>query len=474
MCLLAGDVGFQSEVKVTAPTRIDWEFTVGSFGLNRSKLPADYDSRKQRYQLFVPKDYDSKKTWPLVVFISPGDDPLGWRFWQKPCEDLGMLFCAPYGAGNTVPVDQRTRLVLDVLDDVRRRYRVDPDQTYLAGFSGGGRMACAIAFALPEYFGGVIPVCGTNPLGKMPAARHRVRDRLSVAFVTGGGDFNRKENEDYMFPYFQELGIRSRLWVVPQLGHSVPGPEVLTEVHAWLAEDLKRRRANAKERPGLAAAPDEVKTGAQQAQGQLEAAEAELRDPDRTWPAVALLEGVIERWGKTEAADQARKRIEQLKTDPKKAQLLAEQRGAEDRREGAALAKALERFGLRRRALENWQQLAKDHPESAEGKKAVAEAKRLQEAIAATPKQAFLGIAFQGDGLVVGQVTANGPADTAGLKPGDKLVKFADTQLTTQADLIKVLQQHKPGEGVRLEARRDDKLVTLTVKLGGRAAPGDE
>lgn len=470
----AADVGFQPEVKVGAPTRIDWEFAVAGFGLDKPKLPADFDSRQQRYQLFVPKDYDAKKTWPLLVFISPGDDPLGWRFWQKPCAELGMLFCAPYGAGNAVPVDQRTRMVLDVLDDVRRRYRIDPDQTYIAGFSGGGRMACALAFALPEYFGGVIPVCGTNPLHKMPALRHRVRDRLSVAFVTGSSDFNRKENEDYMFPYFQDLGIRSRLWVVPKMGHSVPGPDVLGEVHAWLAEDLKRRQADAKAYPGLAASAGEVKTNAQQATGQLETAEAQLKEPQRTWPAVALLDGVVQRWGKTEAADKARKLLDQVKADPKRSQLLAEQRGAEEQHELTAQAKALERFGLRRRALEAWQKLAKEHPDSPEGKRAAAEAGRLEAAIAATPKQAYLGIAFKGDGLVVGQVAAKGPADQAGLKPGDVLVKLGDIKLGGPADLIKALAQHKPGDEVTLEVKRDDKSITLTVKLGGRSPPGDE
>jgi len=470
----AAEVGYQAEVKVSAPTRIDWEFAVGNFGIDKPKLPADYDSRKQRYLLFVPKDYTANKDWPLVVFISPGDDPLGWRFWQKPCEELGMLFCAPYGAGNVVPVDQRTRLVLDVLDDVRRRYRIDPDQTYLAGFSGGGRMACALAFSLPEYFGGVIPVCGTNPLPRLPALRHRVRDRLAVAFVTGSGDFNRKENEDYMFPYFQDLGIRSRLWVVPRMGHSVPGADVLAEVHAWLAEDRKRRQADAKAFPGLAAAPDEVKTRAQQAAGQLEAAEAERKKPERIWPAVALLEGVVQRWGKTDAADGARKLLEQIKADPKKAALLADQRGAEERHELTAEAGALERFGLRRRALEMWQKLAKEFADSDEGKKAADATKRLETAIAATPKQAYLGIAFKGDGLVVGQVAAKGPADQAGLKPGDTLLQLGTAKLAGQAELIKALGLHKPGDEVSLEVKRDDKTVMLTVKLGGRAQPGDE
>src|SRR5262249_52291162 len=144
----------------------------------------------------------------LVAFISPGDDPLGWRPWQKACEKAGALFCAPYGAGNNCPAGQRTRLVLDVLDDVRRHYRIDPDQTYLSGFSGGRRMACTIGFARPESSGGVVAVCGPTPLPRLDALRPRVRARLSVAFVTGESDFNRRESEVLMSPLFTELGIR--------------------------------------------------------------------------------------------------------------------------------------------------------------------------------------------------------------------------------------------------------------------------
>src|SRR5262249_61385969 len=143
---------------------------------------------------------------------------------------------------------------------VRRDYRIDPERTYLTCFSGGGRMACTIAFSLPEFFGGLIPVCGTNPLHRLDYLRHRVQAHLPVAFVTGETDFNRVENEKYMFPMFQELGIRSRLWVVPKLGHGVPGPVVLAEVKKWLDEDLPPRAADVKKTPTLARPPDDELT----------------------------------------------------------------------------------------------------------------------------------------------------------------------------------------------------------------------
>jgi hypothetical protein len=450
---------FQAEVQVENPTRLDWEFAAASFGPEAVKLPGDYDSRKQRYQLYVPGNYDRARSWPLVVFLSPGDDPLGWRAWQQPCEEAGLLFCAAYGAGNNCPPGERTRIVLDMLDDVRRHYHINPDETYLTGFSGGGRMACSIAFALPEYFGGVAPICGTNPLHRVAYLGHRVQDRLSVAFVTGANDINRGENEDYMAPLFQELGIRSKLWVVPALGHALPSPAVLKEVLEWLAADLKRRQADVKARPGLATPPEEVLTPLRQATGLLETAEAELKQPERTWRSAALLQGIVTRWGKTEAGEKARKLLDEIQGDPKRVELLAEQGGTEERRTLLAQARGFEKLGDYRRALQAYQLLVGNHADTPDGKKAAGELKRL----ATLP---FLGVAFAADGVRVAQVLPRSPADLAGVKPGDVVVKLGESKITSLQELRRVLQEHKAGDKVTLEVQRGDKAVTLDLELG--------
>jgi predicted esterase len=460
---IAAETGFQSADTVNQPTRLDWQFAASAFGKDAGRLPGDYDSGSQRYQLFVPKNYDASKTWPLIVFISPGDDPMGWRAWQKVCEDNDILFCAAYGAGNNCPAGKRTRIILDMFDDVRRQYRVDPDQTYLAGFSGGGRMACTIAFALPEYFGGVVPICGTNPLPSLDYLRHRVRDRLSVAFVTGATDFNRKENEDYMFPYFQELAIRSRLWVVPKMGHAVPGGDVLAEVQKWLEEDLKRRRANAKDRPGLSASPTEVPTSLTQAKRLLETAEEELKQPERTYRGVALLQGINARWPKTEPAEKARALLKEISDDPKRLRLIDEQGGAEERLLLGAQARSLERFGEMRAALKAWDLLGKNHPNTNEGKKAADEATRLRAALAATP---YLGVTFEGQSTTVEAVESKGPADRAGMQPGDKVTKLGDAKPVNLVELRRALMAVKPGEALAVEVLRKGQTVGLTLSVG--------
>ncbi|MSQ94452.1 MAG: hypothetical protein EXR98_07840 [Gemmataceae bacterium] len=367
-----------SERKVAAATRLDWQFAVQGFGPGAAKLPAGYDSTKQRYQLYVPKDHTKEKPAGLVLFISASDQPAGWNIWKAACEKEGILFASPFGAGNSPDSGRRTRVILDILDDVRRQYAIDPDQTYITGFSGGGRMACSIAFALPEYFGGVIPLCGTNPISGPTYLRHRIEERLSVAFVTGEKDFNRKENEVYMAPWFEELGIRSKLWVVPKMAHEIPSSAVITEVHAWLAEDLKRRRDDAKGRPKLAVAHDVTPSAAEQAKRQLESALDDLKQPPRTWRGVALLQGVTQRWGKTESGKQAQALLKEIVNNDKLLERVEVQGSEDEVKSISSQAKALERFGQNAKAIEAWQLLAQNYDGTPIAAKANENIKRLR------------------------------------------------------------------------------------------------
>jgi hypothetical protein len=457
------ETGFLPEVRVRRVTRLDWRFVARALAAGADRLPADYASGEQRYQLYVPPNYRPARAWPLVVFVSPGDDPLGWRCWQRTCEAHDVLFCAAYGAGNNCPPGRRVRVVLDVLDDVRRRHRIDPERTYLSGLGGGAGLACDIAFALPEYFGGVVAVGGGGELPALPYLRHRLADRLSVAWVTGASDFNRREVEDYRFPLLAELGVRSRLWVVPEARHALPPAGVVEDVYGWLEDDLGRRQADAKGRPGLAAAPDDVPTNARRAESVLALASMDLERDDRLWRGVALLRGIVARWPDTEAGDRARALLEKVQGDQERRRRLAERESAEQGRELTARARALERSGQERAAVRAWEELAKAQPGTAAGKKAGEEAERLRGVLAARP---YLGVGLEGEGAGVSAVVAGGPAARAGLRPGDRLLKVGAERVASLADLRRALGAHKPGDRLALEVQRDGKVLPLAVALG--------
>ena len=303
--------GYHSEVNVTAPTRLDWVFALAN--QSPKDPPAewlkDYDSTKQTYELYVPKTKapQPKAPQPVVIFISPSNTAMGWKHWEHVCRLQGIIFAGPHQAGNNCPMPRRVRIVMDVLDDVRRRFKVDSDRTYIAGFSGGGRIACSIAFALPEYFGGVIPVCAAGDLRRESWLSQRVIDRLSVALLTGEGDFNRGEVQRFRGPMLAELGVRTKVWAYPGLGHGVPSGQSLVEVHKWLDATVEKRRAFGKKYPASRIAADAAPTRQQWAASLLAEAKSRLKQPETLYSGLMQLKGIRARWSDLPAAAEATK-----------------------------------------------------------------------------------------------------------------------------------------------------------------------
>ncbi|MGD9481984.1 trypsin-like peptidase domain-containing protein [Streptomyces sp. TRM70308] len=80
--------------------------------------------------------------------------------------------------------------------------------------------------------------------------------------------------------------------------------------------------------------------------------------------------------------------------------------------------------------------------------------------------RAVLGPDFQPGGVAVVDVAAGGPADEAGLRPGDLLVRVDDEEITDVASLAEVLAGHKPGDEVGLTYRRGGAETSVRVTLG--------
>ncbi len=457
-------------VTVSAPTRLDWKFAASGFGKDAAKLPAGYGSTRQKYQLYEPESYNKAKSWALVLFISPGNGPMGWKPWAKTCEKRNVFFCSPYSAGNKTAAGLRTRIVLDVLDDVRRKYRIDPDQTYLTGFSGGGRMACAIGFRLPEYVGGVIPICGTNPISGPTYLRHLIQDRLSVSFLTGEKDFNRKENEVYMQPMFEELGIRSRLWVVPKLGHAIPSSDIIDQGYIFVARDVHNRQKLAKRRPGVSVRSGQTPVGSEQARGVLETAEVALKNPKTVWRGVVLLQGAVQRWPESEAGQKAAKRLKEIVNNKEVISAVSVQGAQDEQKVLSAQARGFERMGFKQQAMRAWQLLAGNYAGTATGEHAKAQVARLKGEKTGTGglPRAYLGLAFEPKSVTISQLAPKGPAENAGLKVGDVILKAGKTRIEAPLDLLVVMQQQKPGDKLRLEVRRGDKTLTVELVVGTR------
>jgi S1-C subfamily serine protease len=76
-------------------------------------------------------------------------------------------------------------------------------------------------------------------------------------------------------------------------------------------------------------------------------------------------------------------------------------------------------------------------------------------------------------GLVAVYINAGGPADTAGVKRGDILLKINDTEVNTAADVRTALSSLKVGDMVNLTVTHGDEQKSLSLKLGDNGGKPD-
>lgn len=68
-------------------------------------------------------------------------------------------------------------------------------------------------------------------------------------------------------------------------------------------------------------------------------------------------------------------------------------------------------------------------------------------------------------GVYVQEVTEYGPAEKAGIKPGDIVVKMDGEKIKTFSDINKIKNKHKSGDVVKIVVNRDGKEKELDLKL---------
>ena len=79
----------------------------------------------------------------------------------------------------------------------------------------------------------------------------------------------------------------------------------------------------------------------------------------------------------------------------------------------------------------------------------------------------FLKLEAQ-SGAVVSEVLEGSPAEKAGVKGGDTLVKLGDVDIDNIQDFTSALRMHKPGDALDIVVLREKERLTFKVTLGRR------
>jgi serine protease Do len=70
------------------------------------------------------------------------------------------------------------------------------------------------------------------------------------------------------------------------------------------------------------------------------------------------------------------------------------------------------------------------------------------------------------EGALVSSVEAEGPAEQAGVQPGDVILKFNNEPIKRWSDLPRIVGETKPGTRADMQVWRKGKTLTLSVKVG--------
>jgi dienelactone hydrolase len=140
----------------------------------------------QSYWMFAPANYTADRAWPVLYCLDPaarGRVPVE-RF-AAAAEKAGFLVAGSDNSRNgpMPPVHEAINLMVN---DTHERYSIDDSRAYVAGFSGGARVA--LNWAANGQIAGVI-ACGAGFGPPGPPKQIPFR----IFFTTGWEDFNHDE-----------------------------------------------------------------------------------------------------------------------------------------------------------------------------------------------------------------------------------------------------------------------------------------
>ena len=226
-----------------------------------SKSFVDSHGQSMPYRLFIPQSYDKRKSCPLVLWLHggagrgndnlkqiSGGNTLGSQVWISSKNSLTntCFVVAPQCPSGelwaTLDKAEPTRqlwLVLELLQELQKTFKLDAQRFYIAGQSMGGFGTWSLISQYPDMFAAAIPICGggdeakASKLSGMPIwAFHGEKDQaVSV------------ERSRNMIAAIREAGGKAKYTEYKGAGHVI-WDEVFSEpgLIEWVFAQSKSRK----------------------------------------------------------------------------------------------------------------------------------------------------------------------------------------------------------------------------------------
>lgn len=189
------------------------------------------DPKRERFFVYAPPGYSPGQPWGVIVYISPVDVPALPRGWEGVLARNQLLFVCAQSAGNECEPRRRNGLAVMAALEMLANYSIDAQRVYVAGLSGGARVAGTLAFYQGDVFRGTIqscgcdfvqPIAGANPedlINPTPAELREAKAHEKFVFITGPQDYCQADVIDVYKRGYAAQGFQCKLLDVPGMGH---------------------------------------------------------------------------------------------------------------------------------------------------------------------------------------------------------------------------------------------------------------
>ncbi|MFD0861461.1 hypothetical protein ACFQ1M_04530 [Sungkyunkwania multivorans] len=186
------------------------------------------DSVAYSYALYLPKKFEKNEATGVVFIFDPrAKGKEGLQPFVAAAEVYNLILIGSNNSRNGA-YQENLKIFSDISDHVFSHFKIDRDQLYLSGFSGGSRLATAIGVVSNEIDG--VIGCGAGfPISEPLNPKE---NKYPYIGVVGNADFNYLEMRDGK-KYLDNLKIDNELLVFDG-GHVWPPSTILIQAVGWL------------------------------------------------------------------------------------------------------------------------------------------------------------------------------------------------------------------------------------------------
>lgn len=150
----------------------------------------DPHGAKMPYRLFIPREYDPSRSYPLIVFLhggaGNGADNLqqiiggntnGSHMWIR--DDVQRehpaFVVAPqaldgetWGGPEAPELSPAASMMIEIVENLQHEFNIDKSRLYLTGQSLGGFGTWDVIIRRPDLFAAAVPLCGSGIVKEFP------------------------------------------------------------------------------------------------------------------------------------------------------------------------------------------------------------------------------------------------------------------------------------------------------------------